>query len=247
MEIIKYGRVLETIQKEKEPFVEFGVLGATRRKKSICEKRRRDSIIRTRKILLRSVLFAIEKFGTPLLCTFTNKGIATDVYLSRSYFRSFTMRLRRRYAGIQYIAVPELSPRGRIHYHCLLFGLPMSWGDKRCGERLIYKGRERITRTIAGFWRQGFVDVSQTDGSGRLGFYLAKYLVKAGIDPFFASGRLVLKSQGILSGERLVEGKKARYERILTNLLPYSVAEYDTKYYGKIVKKIYHMGFVYKS
>ena len=57
--------------------------------------------------------------------------------IANDSLRVFQVRLRAEYPLAQSFFIPELSPRGRIHFHGLLFNVPLSLGDTRQGKRCI--------------------------------------------------------------------------------------------------------------
>jgi len=182
---------------------------------------------------LRAVSCGIEEFGVPLFCTLTFAGSADDIVKAGKALSRFQLWLRSFNGGAESVFVPEISPRGRIHYHGLIFGLPLSWGDKRGGKKLFSRGWERKTRVFAYHWGEGFVDLRQTDGSPRLGSYLAKYILKHADNPLFAGVRLVRLSRGMpkhweargeaafLASENLVRKLPSRQFSALTPYLGY--------------------------
>lgn len=172
-----YGEKVEitTIEKETAKVrVHFA-----KQRDGIYRARRADSYRRSRKMLVRRVLSAIAEYGAPIFVTLTVEGQATNVHELSVSFSHFQRRLRAAYPLCQCISVPELSPTGRFHFHCLLFNVPLSVADKRAGRTVLSYGTERTDRKIAQCWSRGWVDTLQTDGNPRLGYYLTKYLGKA--------------------------------------------------------------------
>ena len=86
------------------------------------------------KICLWRVSTALEKYGCPLLVTLTFQGDASDASYANDALRDFQVRLRSEFPEAQSLFVPELSPKGRIHFHGLVFNVPLSLGDTRQGE-----------------------------------------------------------------------------------------------------------------
>lgn len=206
--------------------------------------RRPSNIRRTREILLRRVSTALEAFGDPLLVTLTFAGDASDAAFANYSLRRFQVRLRAKFPDAQAAFVPELSPRGRIHFHGLVFNVPLSLGDRKAGRRTVALGSERRTRTLAHLWGEGYVDALQTDGSGRLATYLTKYLTKACEDALFNGMRMLRITRGFPK-ERVYRGEIA--EQIASE---YASREpdrvwpkegpWDSPYVGKISKKTFY-------
>lgn len=192
----KYGQVVEITKIEKEP---SGVrrLSSIREKSDIIKPRRSDSARRTRRICLRRLLSAIEVYGSPLFLTLTFNGLASDVLVASVALSHFQRRLSGSFPRSASLFIPELSPRGRLHFHGLLFGVSQDWGDyKKSSSSPVVYGRERKERFFQKLWGYGFVDIRQTDGSPRLASYLSKYVLKASEEVFLAPLRLVRTSRG---------------------------------------------------
>jgi len=234
----KYGKTVEITKTQKEPSSRRGV-SSTRKLRGIINVRRVDSIRRTKRICLRKLLSAFEDFGAPLLITLTFSGSASDVLLSSRRLSYFQRRLQAKFPGSQSLFIPELSPRNRIHYHGLLFGVSQDWGDKKNGKRTVYVGRERKERYFQKLWGYGFVDVSQTDGSPRLGYYLTKYIAKSSAEPFFAPIRLVRSSRGFPKEYELRGPMAEEAYRRYSLKKPDFESEFYTPFLGNIQKRFY--------
>lgn len=196
----KYGKIAEITSIEKT-FVKVRVHVA-RQRNPVYQTRRYDSLRRSQQICVRRVSSALEAFGRPLFVTLTFDGCASDAAYASDSIRGFQVRLQRQFKDAQSIFVPELSPRGRIHYHGLIFQVPLCYGDSREGKRRVPNGQERRDRTFAKLWGVGFVDCLQTDGSSRLAGYLAKYILKGSYGTggasniIFNGSKLIRISQG---------------------------------------------------
>jgi len=201
--------------------------------------RRFDSLRRSKRILVRRVLCAIEDYGVPLLCTFTFDGCATEPIRYTDAVRKFLLRLSREYKEAVCIIVPEFSPNKRIHGHALIFGLPLCWGDIKKGKKRVFYGDERRTRKLAKMWGQGYVDCVQTDGSEKLAGYLGKYFSKAFDEPMFYGMRLVRMSKmfpnEIIVREKLAEELAKVYSKKVTQWSWF----YDSPWLGRIEKNYY--------
>jgi len=197
----QYGTIVDIFSYEKQPHPQSNKKRAVNvlapyEGRPCYRPRRYDSVLRAKKICLRRVSCALAKFGRPLFLTLTFSGSASDVGLASQALASFQRRLRVEYPDAVSLFVPELSPRGRIHFHGLVFNLPLAWGDKRVRGRVVSIGLERKNRTLAKLWGVGFVDCRQTDGSPKLASYVSKYLGKSAENPLFNRIRLVRVSRG---------------------------------------------------
>ena len=190
----KYGEIIEITEIEKEPCKVR--LYSSRKRDSIYRARRSDNIRRTKQICVRRLFSALEDFGCPLLVTLTFNGDASDASYANDSLRIFQVRLRNKYPEAQSLFIPELSPRGRIHFHGLLFNVPLSLGDTRKGRRVISYGDERKTRILANLWGEGFVDATKTDGSPKLAYYISKYITKNSDETLFNAMRILRTSHG---------------------------------------------------
>jgi len=91
---------------------------------------------------------------------------------------------------ISFISVPELTKKGRYHFHLLVYNLPTEIaGDtisvRRYNRRkrqwqVEYATTERFTRNLQRQFGQGYIDISPaTYRSDGLAGYMAKYMAKA--------------------------------------------------------------------
>lgn len=204
----KYGATVEITEIEKKPSKVR--IHAPRKRRDVYGKRRLDNIRRTKQICVRRVSAALEDFGCPLLVTLTFAGDASDASYANDSLRHFQVRLRNAFRDAQSLFIPELSPRGRIHFHGLLFNVPLHLGDSLKGGRRIPDGLERQTRTIAKLWGEGFIDALQTDGSPRLASYISKYITKGAGEVMFNAMRLLRISHGFPK-EIIIRGKLAEH------------------------------------
>jgi len=234
----KYGEIIEITEIEKE--ASKVRVFAPRKRRTVYGIRRSDNIRRTRQICVRRLYAALEDFGCPLLVTLTFRGDASDASYANDSLRTFQVRLRNKYPEAQSIFVPELSPKGRIHFHGLLFNVPLSLGDTREGKRIISYGSERETRILADLWGEGFVDATKTDGSGRLANYISKYITKSGGETMFNAMR-ILRISHKFPKEIVIRGKLAEeLARRYSKRKPFSEWTRDNIFLGKITKKKYN-------
>ncbi|CAN5700641.1 hypothetical protein BH11PAT2_BH11PAT2_05430 [soil metagenome] len=234
------GKLTEITEFERKPPIRFRDESVDRKSRLVYTRRRKDNIIRTRKTCLRRVSAAIEAFGNPLMVTLTFSGDASDASFANDALRRFQVRLRVKYPEARSVFIPELSPRGRIHFHGLLFNVPMSLGDTRVDRRRrIPDGEERTTRTLGKLWGEGYVDALKTDGSGRLVSYVSKYITKHGGEVLFAAMR-ILRVSGKFPKDKIVRGKAAkRLVKMYEDKEVYSTWEDKSDFLGKIKKTTY--------
>jgi len=235
----KYGRFVEITRYQRQPVPPKVRIHRTRDRNRAIGARRPDNINRSRTTCVRRVSAAIEAFGSPLLVTLTFDGDASDASFANDSLRTFQVRLRNQYPLAESLFVPELSPKGRIHFHGLLFNVPMHLGDTRVGRRTIQRGTERKDRTLAKLWSCGFVDVRKTDGSHRLAFYISKYITKGAGEVMFNAMRIIRCSRGIPK-ETVIKGNLAIVlESHYATDMPLREWSNKSPYVGKITKKLY--------
>jgi len=103
--------------------------------------------------------------------------------------------------GVRYISVPELTKKGRYHFHILVFDLPARLAGYPL-EAYSKKGgfitSERETRNLQRLFRVGFVDVLLATGKSKgIAGYMAKYMGKALADTRYESTRGYNCSRGL--------------------------------------------------
>ena len=187
----RYGKILEITQFEKKSTPKKVSVFCSRKSDFLYRARRPDSLRRTKQILVRRVFSAIEDFGSPLLFTLTFEGSASDAFYAKEAITRFQRRLRVKYPSSCSVFVPELSPKNRIHFHGLVFGLSQSLGNTRVRGRIVSWGEEYYTREFAALWSEGYLDITKTDGSPKLAHYLGKYVTKAVDESLFFGMRLL--------------------------------------------------------
>lgn len=233
----QYGPISEITEIEKEPS-QIRIY-RPRKRRLIFGRRRSDNIRRTKQICVRRLFSALDEFGCPLLVTLTFAGDASDASFANDSLRVFQVRLRAQFPEAQSLFVPELSRRGRIHFHGLIFNVPLSLGDTRIGRRTVSIGEERKTRTLAKLWGEGYVDARKTDGSPKLAYYISKYINKGGEQIIFNAMRILRISRGfpreLVVRGKLAEELKRRYDK----RKPFKEWSGDNIFLGKITRKTY--------
>jgi hypothetical protein len=184
---------------------------------------------------------ALEEFGCPLLVTLTFNGDASDASYANDSLRTFQVRLRNKFPNAQSLFIPELSPRGRIHFHGLLFNVPLYLGDTRKGRRTISYGEERKTRELARLWGEGYVDAQKTDGSPRLANYISKYITKGSEEVMFNAMRILRISHNFPK-QIEVRGDLAKMlaDDYAQHKKPFMEWTRENMFLGEINKKFYH-------
>lgn len=92
--------------------------------------------------------------------TLTFKDHITDLGESNKKFNLFIKRLKYHYPDLKYLAVPEFTKSGRVHYHILL--------------DLQYVKAD----VLSAIWSHGFIKINRVDKVSNLGVYISKYISK---------------------------------------------------------------------
>lgn len=226
--LIHCGSEIEVFDYEQEPIP----IKKVRRRKIV-----RDTLLsrspgirrikRTRKAFVRFAKCALFELGAPYFATFTFVDIL-PLRRTKMAFHAFNKRMQRVYPNFKYIAVHEWQKRGAVHFHALVWGIPQDEVTN-----------ERKRRRIQNIWRQGYMDIINTDGSPRLATYMAKYMLKALYDDRNNNARAYSSSSGLprpqsfnsvrdpVAVQYILEGVDKQLELI-------SSYSYDTQYLGKV-------------
>ena len=177
-------------------------------------------------------------FYPPILQTLTYNQQQEDIQKSKEDLNLFIKRLNYNLdnSGLKYLAVPELTKIGRIHFHTLFFNLPFVSG-----------------RDLARCWGKGFIDVRRIDRVRSMGRYMTKYLLKG-------SGGLLYKKKSYLSSkdlkkpitifnQELAEGLEKRLSdsRIISKKLYRSFWQGQTEYTCYNLPELLPIDLIFKS
>jgi len=225
--IIQSGLITETYEYQKAPTSKGPTVGTKREKSKRHLWRRIDNIGRLRKNFRRLIWANLVGSETPYLVTLTMLQVL-PVETSSGIFTEFFAFLRRSHREIRYIAVPEFQKRGAIHFHVILWGL-----NEICAT-------EKTDRYLQSVWQRGFVDCIPTDGSDRLGSYLAKYMSKALQDVRLLHKKAYFTSHNVLRPVSYGSKTLNTYfsEVINTGDLVHS-SEFVTQWLGRSIYKKY--------
>jgi len=168
---------------------------------------------------------------SPVLVTLTFKDHITEISEAYTWFRVFNQRMRYHFGkDFKYIAVPEFTKIGRVHFHALYWGLPLG-----------IVASERVSRTIANIWGLGFIDLKTTDGSLKIAGYLCKYMLKTICDKRLFGEKAYVCSRNVL---RPVSVSGEIFTPFLDDIVgvdnsPVRSVEYDTMWLGRCSYKKY--------
>jgi len=168
--LIQYGRFIEIFNYSKDVHKKEvrTIARRTKSEYSSSHYRSRSSLQRSRTSFIRSVEAELSSKGIPTFITLTNFE-EVDLSIGYVYLRNFVRNVRKRYSTISFYAVPEWQKTGRLHFHLLVWGLPVE-----------LEKEERSSRFVQRCWARGYADVlNANDSSSYLSLYLAKYMQKA--------------------------------------------------------------------
>ena len=145
---------------------------------------------------------------------------------------------------ISYIGVPELTKKGRYHFHLLIYNLPTriagdpifirKYSRKLKQYYLQPTTTERFTRNLQRLWGRGFLDVCPTTGvTAGIAGYMAKYMGKFLANPTNEAKRAYNCSRNV---EKIRSyGSKSLvdyFEDLVPDKLPERSAEYQVPFLG---------------
>jgi len=189
--IIQYGDLIE-VYNYKNNVHQKRIRTITRRIRQndkYARFRSRRSIQRTKENFIRFVHANVSAKGVPTFITFTNYQ-EVSLSLGYEYLRKCIRNIRKFAPECSFIAVPEWQKTGRLHFHCLFWGLP---------KKTTKKGAERKSRLYQRQWARGYVDVRDArNTSFFLSLYLAKYMSKASTDSRLSNQRAYSSSYNVV-------------------------------------------------
>jgi len=222
---VRNGNMVEMYYFEKCPLGHVNGRQGPRRPWGSNSERRSDTVNAMKK---RFVRLCWRSFDThrdaPALLTFTFAEHITDVKMAYIRFKEGIRRLRYEYPELEYIAVPEFTKKGRVHFHLLVWGIPPQ-----------HVLLERQYRRIAEIWGNGFIDAVQTNGHRKLITYLSKYFVKSAYDVRLVNEKAYVRSRGVSTiQEVLTWSYNVDFINPVDNFDTIKfTCEYDTKYLGR--------------
>jgi len=188
-------------------------------------ERREDNLNTLRNTVRRLVNANVGQYGyEPCFLTFTYRENQCDLAVAWSDWHAFMQRMRRRYGKLHALTVAEFQKRGAVHFHCIFFNLPP------CVE-----AEERLTRTIAGLWMHGFVDIERVRSARNVGAYVCKYLDKSVHDDRLRGRKVFFCSVGLLRPQEIrSEDRIDNFLALNNNLVQVRHTEYDSAFFKKI-------------
>jgi len=275
--IVQYGNVTEVFEYEREivrkspSWLQAERLangGADNRQgKSFCViKKRKDKVRRDAKAkgtYIRSQA-SVKRCRTNFfrLCHHNNTLASSIHFLTLTFaydctyeqasrhVKRFMERLRNsQEIPLDYISVPELTEKGRFHFHLLVYNLSTRLAGEALSTNSKKNGQitsERKTRNLQRLFERGYVDIVLATYTSRgIAGYMAKYMAKSLADSRYSTTRGFNCSRGI---KKITSAGSNSLDTYFDLILPEGdVADvqesvYDVPYLGscrftKIVKK----------
>lgn len=175
--------------------------------------------------------------------TFVTLTFAYDLTYKEalSYQRRFMDKIKSRSEKIpvSYISVPELTEKGRWHFHLLVYNLPPVLAGKRYDNAKFTS--ERATRNLQVLFQRGYVDtLPATSTSEGIAGYMAKYMAKALGDSRYEAGRGYNSSRNIAKVSSVANNQGYEFfDLMIPPISPLRTFEYDVPYLGKCVRTTY--------
>jgi hypothetical protein len=181
--IITYGNTIELYTFSETQFLPDESL-RTSYEKNNSNKRRLDSIYRTRREVLRIIQANTDYYPThPVFITLTFADNIKNIKQANYEFKKFIQRLNYKYKiQSKYIAVIEFQKRGAVHYHVVFFNLPYITS---------------LTKFEKQTWGNGFTKVESPRNINDVTKYVGKYMSKELLDKRLVGQKAYFTSRGI--------------------------------------------------
>jgi len=236
--IVQFGNVTEIYQYEKNltrkksPHVSS--LSRKRNLERRVELKRKGLLVRNKKNSRRAInaFFRLCHHNNCLaksisFCTLTFAYDLTYKEACRHVAR-FMERIKNSFdqISVSYISVPELTEKGRHHFHLLIYDLPPEISRS-----------ERTTRNLQRLFERGYVDISLASfTSAGIAGYMAKYMAKALSNAKFGTTRVYNASRNIKKIYSAGGNTIDQYLNLIEpddNVEKRERVEYDAPYLGK--------------
>jgi hypothetical protein len=247
--IIQYGNITEIYEYEKN--INYN------RKRYVSQntKKRNRQILalskqnKTYQRTKRSIQRTVKNFFR--LCHHNNTHAKTIHFLTLTfaYDLSYKTALRhvsrfmervakiKKEAPLSYISVPELTKKGRYHFHLLVYNLSSEVAGTQY-ENEDYT-TERETRNLQRLFERGYIDILPTKYTSQgLAGYMAKYMGKALTDPKNETTRGYNCSRNI---KKITSAGGNSVNQFLEHIIPDNIAKkevvsYNVPYMGQVIK-----------
>lgn len=129
--------------------------------------------------------------------TLTFRENECDLDNAHRLFKQFMVKMKRRYPGMKYVAVPEFQKRGAVHYHFL------------CNLRFV-----RVEK-ISKIWGNGYIWINRATNLKNVGGYLMKYMRKEMDDERLYGRRTYLFSLNLEKPVELLDENVEKYLKMM--------------------------------
>lgn len=212
------------------------------RKKKKDYKRRIDSILRSVNNF-RAVVHHNNHYAQTVV--FITLTFAFDVTYKQAcqYTATFYKRVKKAYPEVplSYISVPELTKKGRFHFHLLVYNLPTYVTEKEFSPFLWSKEdfEFRTTRNLQRLFERGYLDLRVAHNrSGAIANYMGKYMAKSLFDERYEVGRGYACSRNI----KKITSYGSNTLSTFTDLIATDTVKeekYTVPFLGECIKKTY--------
>jgi hypothetical protein len=197
---------------------------------------------RARENIRRSVLSNFTDRDLFITLTFAD-DVKDNIDYTNREFKKFIQRVNYKTKkvgiGFKYIAVWELTKKGRIHYH-MICNLPLDFieGDLLEGEEK-YHNKENSFREM--YWKNGWVDIQEIKGCDNVGAYLIKYLQKDFVSNHKENKKRYLHSVNLDKPHVISNDDIKDTLEILKDYYPVFTSNYELYYQGNVKYKEYNL------
>lgn len=181
---------------------------------------------RARNTLRRLINANIGQYGDQFTAKFITLTFAehiTTLKDANADFKKFVQRANYAIYGsaksnLKYVAIPEFTKIGRVHYHVIFFNLPF------------VKANE-----FSKIWAKGFIKINKIDQVDNVGAYVTKYMTKENDDPRLEGQKSYMPSKGLLSPEVITDKEKVD---MLATCLPAEKLKYQNEFENEYVGRV---------
>lgn len=233
--IIKSGNVYEIYRYEKPIFKGFKSKGGRHHQDETSEEEKvinRDRVLsKNRRDIRRLVNSNFNQWGQfSKFLTLTFRDDVRELEKANYEFKKFKQRLEYEIGfKMKYLCVPELTKKGRVHYHVAIFNMP-------------YVKHKDLLR----IWGNGGLNIKEMKDVDNVGAYICKYLTKDMADSFKGK-KCYTTSRGLLKPKEITNEKEvAKCSDHLTTSGKY-LLKYETSFENDYTGKVEYMQLVDNS
>jgi hypothetical protein len=263
--VLRYGDIIELYEYEKDRTCakerHISTLAKNRAKKIRELSKSRKQYKRKHRSILRSVysFFRLCHHNNCLASSihFFTLTFAYDLTYKEAirFVAEFLRRIKKQVKGapFSYISTPELTKKGRFHFHILVYNLSPEITKNEFNPYAVYQSNltPRATRNIQRQFQRGYVDIRVArDHSEKIAGYMAKYMAKALFDDRYEAergyncSRNIERTDAYGSNKIIQDLDSMKYHGFDPLILEPSLVlkeerAYDVPYLGRCIKKIY--------